>query len=356
MLRFVAETPRQIQKDSLPPRFTSGVVLAKHSFIATLGMTYSVVAPLVTVITVLYFGLWTISYTYTMQYIYSDKHETGGIYLRRAAQQLFAALYLHEVIVIALFLLKKSYIQAGLMIVTLLITIGFHRHANIYDTLMGAVPASVALELEERKVAKAEQERKEAIARGEKVAKKDLDIVGLKEFVAPTPDIPIMMKPEPVPAVPNGVEGTVQTPQASTSKGGDIELNQFGAAHARALSSDTLMSPTSPTPSGTTKHHHAPLHKQGHTQTISRTGFKTHVTDYDGPADYAFHFTHPALRSEKIKLWVVKDETAGKVVEGAVRGKIEADGVMEWKDDYATVDVKSGRVHVEPVGVASFLA
>ena len=52
---------------SQPPEFRSGVVLAGHSFIATLGMTYAVVAPLVSVIVFVYFLLWLVAYTYNMQ-------------------------------------------------------------------------------------------------------------------------------------------------------------------------------------------------------------------------------------------------------------------------------------------------
>lgn len=82
----------------------------------------------------------------TARYVYATKVQTGGWYLHSAAKQLFTALYIHEVVIGALFLLKKGWVQTGFIVLALLLTIAANRYANMYTSLMEAVPAKAALD------------------------------------------------------------------------------------------------------------------------------------------------------------------------------------------------------------------
>ncbi|KAJ3043131.1 hypothetical protein HDV00_005746 [Rhizophlyctis rosea] len=145
MLRFLAKTPRQVLEKRRPPIFEIGRTLANHSFIATVGITYMTIAPLVSIFTAIYFGLWYLAYLYQMQFVYVWK-ASGGMYLHSAAKQLFVALYIHEVVMFAIFLLKTAWGQAVLMAIALAVTALCHRHAELYTNLMFTVPAKAALD------------------------------------------------------------------------------------------------------------------------------------------------------------------------------------------------------------------
>ncbi|KAJ3042714.1 hypothetical protein HDV00_006771 [Rhizophlyctis rosea] len=185
ILMIFTSTPRQIATQSKPPKFQSGVALAKHSFIATLGIVYAVIAPMVSLIALIYFGIWATVYTHNMQYIYANVHQTGGFFLHRTSQQLFLALYIHEFVMLCLFLLKKAWVHAALMILAFLITLAAHHHANIYDDLMKTVPADMAME-----VALKEQEIAEQAAQ-----KGTPELVEISPVSPMIPLMPILQKP-----------------------------------------------------------------------------------------------------------------------------------------------------------------
>ncbi|KAJ3044337.1 hypothetical protein HDV00_002657 [Rhizophlyctis rosea] len=289
LLMFLGTTPRKIMLKTLPPEFKSGVVLAGHSFIATLGMTYAVVAPLVSVIVFVYFALWLVAYTYNMQYVYTNRFETGGKYLHKAAKQLFVALYLHEVIIAALFLLKQSWIQAGFVIFALLVTIGVHTHANIYDGLMGAVPAKVALrESEGIRKGLVEEVRSES---GEE-REKDLEALGAKELAGGSADT---IHGEHLENVERG-EGVAAR---DTGAGGVVRANL--------------------------------------------------PSRYLGPDDYRERLLPPALRSAALTCWVARD--VGGVSEGVKREVVEGRS-LRWTEEWARMD-ENGKLSVESDGVSA---
>ncbi|KND00201.1 hypothetical protein, variant [Spizellomyces punctatus DAOM BR117] len=66
-LRFLASTPRAIWRQSQPLVYLSGVPMASHSFIATVGVTYMTIAPLVSIMCLMYFGFWYLAYMNQMR-------------------------------------------------------------------------------------------------------------------------------------------------------------------------------------------------------------------------------------------------------------------------------------------------
>ncbi|KAJ3272029.1 hypothetical protein HK104_004558 [Borealophlyctis nickersoniae] len=290
LLKFLAKTPRAIKLKSRPREFEAGVKLAGMSFIATLAMTYAVIAPMVTLIAVIYYGLWGIAYSYNFQYVYSDHKQTGGLFLHRAAKQLFVALYFHELIVISLFFMKKSWIQAGLMFLALLFTIGYHMHANIFDKLMGAVPAKAAIdEAHNRR----EKEREGKV--GEEFTDSDEE---------------------------------ESTPKKITALSADGTVTEDGL------------------------HFDAPEKKQPNTRhpTVKRDVKASH-SKYAGPPDYAERFLNPPLRSMLLKAWVAKD--AYGVEEAYLEPEVEGSGVVNVTDAFAVMDTEGNTV-VSTDGIAVY--
>ncbi|KAI8917584.1 hypothetical protein DFJ77DRAFT_509057 [Powellomyces hirtus] len=147
-IRYLGTTPRKIREWCKPNFFYPGTALAQHSFVATVGLTYCTIAPLVLVFVVIYFGLYHVAYGYQMQYVYQHMAQTGGLYLNVTARQLFVGIYLHQLVLIGLFLLKKAYMQAIIMGVAFAITAVYHHHTSLYKPIMAAVPAKAVVQME----------------------------------------------------------------------------------------------------------------------------------------------------------------------------------------------------------------
>jgi hypothetical protein len=104
------------------PVFTNFVVIT---------VVYSIIAPVMLLISGLAFGLFYIVYTYTMSYVSNFPNDTGGLTFPRAIYQSFTGVYLMEIMLAALFLLaqsdargQSSIAEGVLMCVLIAITVG----------------------------------------------------------------------------------------------------------------------------------------------------------------------------------------------------------------------------------------
>ncbi|CAF0778429.1 unnamed protein product [Didymodactylos carnosus] len=104
------------------PIFTNFVVIT---------LVYSIIAPLMLLISGLAFGLFYVAYLYTMFYVSDFPNDTGGLAFSRAIYQSFTGIYLMEILLAGLFFLSQnesgsqSAIPEGvLMCVLIAVTIG----------------------------------------------------------------------------------------------------------------------------------------------------------------------------------------------------------------------------------------
>ncbi|KAJ1912281.1 phosphate metabolism protein 7 [Mycoemilia scoparia] len=72
MYRIFSWTPRQTLEKTKAQKFDYGTGLPSHSLVFLLGIVYSAVAPLMTVICAFYFGIYWIVYRYQFLYVYND--------------------------------------------------------------------------------------------------------------------------------------------------------------------------------------------------------------------------------------------------------------------------------------------
>ncbi|CAM4818381.1 unnamed protein product [Rotaria magnacalcarata] len=104
------------------PLFTNFVVIT---------LVYSIIAPLMLIITGVAFGLFYIAYLYNMLYVSDFPNDTGGLTFPRAIYQSFTGVYLMEIMLAALFFmaqdesgLQSAIVQGVLMCVLIIITLG----------------------------------------------------------------------------------------------------------------------------------------------------------------------------------------------------------------------------------------
>ncbi|KAJ5628700.1 hypothetical protein N7490_010928 [Penicillium lividum] len=85
-----------------------GTFFPVYTTLASIGLIYSVVAPLILVFNVITFGLFWFVYRYNTLYVTKFRFDTGGLLFPRAIHQLFTGLYVMEICLIGLFFLVRN--------------------------------------------------------------------------------------------------------------------------------------------------------------------------------------------------------------------------------------------------------
>ncbi|KAF7530015.1 hypothetical protein PCG10_004990 [Penicillium crustosum] len=109
-----------------------GTFFPVYTTLASIGLIYSVIAPLILIFNIITFGLFWFVYRYNTLYVTKFRFDTGGLLFPRAINQLFTGIYVMEVCLIGLFFLVRNTDdevackgQAICMIVVLILTAGY---------------------------------------------------------------------------------------------------------------------------------------------------------------------------------------------------------------------------------------
>ncbi|KAF7585402.1 hypothetical protein BBP40_011023 [Aspergillus hancockii] len=109
-----------------------GTFFPVYTTLASIGLIYSVISPLIMVFNVLTFSLFWFVYRYNTLYVTKFRFDTGGLLFPRAINQLFTGIYVMEISLIGLFFLVRDVQgsvackgQAICMIVVLVLTVGY---------------------------------------------------------------------------------------------------------------------------------------------------------------------------------------------------------------------------------------
>ncbi|KAH7106891.1 DUF221 family protein [Auriculariales sp. MPI-PUGE-AT-0066] len=109
--KFLGRTPREAYSASLiMPSIDFGVIMPPISLLATIGLSYVVLNPLVNVFSTIAVGMLWFAYKYMFLYVFDqpEKSETGGLYFPRAASNLFVGLYITQVTIATLLFLRLA--------------------------------------------------------------------------------------------------------------------------------------------------------------------------------------------------------------------------------------------------------
>ncbi|KAL4910330.1 hypothetical protein BDW74DRAFT_50856 [Aspergillus multicolor] len=114
-----------------------GTFFPVYTTLASIGLIYSVIAPLIMVFNVITFGLFWFVYRYNTLYVTKFRFDTGGLLFPRAINQLFTGIYVMELSLIGLFFLVRDTHgavsckgQAIIMIIMTVLTVGFQLLLN----------------------------------------------------------------------------------------------------------------------------------------------------------------------------------------------------------------------------------
>ncbi|KAI8971656.1 hypothetical protein BDF20DRAFT_792711, partial [Mycotypha africana] len=139
---FTRPSPRQLQEFTRPSPFEYPLFYNVLLFFFTVGLVYSVIAPLVLPFTLVYYLLATMVFKYLLMYIYVTKVETGGQIWRSLFNRLLVSTMLFQLIMIGVLNLKSAKIPsvavAPLPLLTILFKIicnrRFDPHVYYYTT------------------------------------------------------------------------------------------------------------------------------------------------------------------------------------------------------------------------------
>lgn len=127
----------------------------------SLGMIYSVIAPLILVFNVITFSLFWFVYRYNTLYVTKFRFDTGGLLFPRAINQLFTGLYIMEIALIAMFFLveddkgkRAAKVQGIIMVIFLA---GTFAYQLLLDNAFGPLIRYIPVTLEDAAVRRDEE-------------------------------------------------------------------------------------------------------------------------------------------------------------------------------------------------------
>ncbi|EGE77717.1 DUF221 domain-containing protein [Blastomyces dermatitidis ATCC 18188] len=135
-----------------------GTFFPVYTTLASIGLIYCVISPLIMVFNVLTFGLFWFVYRYNTLYVTKFRFDTGGLLFPKAINQLFTGIYVMEICLIGMFFLVRDAEgnfacegQAICMIVVAILTVGFQYLLNeAFNPLFRYLPITLEDEASRR--------------------------------------------------------------------------------------------------------------------------------------------------------------------------------------------------------------
>ncbi|KAI9599149.1 hypothetical protein BDF19DRAFT_410533 [Syncephalis fuscata] len=146
--RALVKTPRHIWELKAMPSISWGQTVPQHTLVFVIGMTYSVIAPLVLPFALLYFVFYYIVYRYQFLYILDQPShaELGGRAFTITVSHIFVGLYISELTMLGIFILNKNVAQLVLMFFPIVATIIVNLYIeHAFRDLLTYVPVETLL-------------------------------------------------------------------------------------------------------------------------------------------------------------------------------------------------------------------
>ncbi|GAA5932719.1 hypothetical protein JCM10213_006311 [Rhodosporidiobolus nylandii] len=119
---FFTRTPREHAELNAPTMPNLGVIYPQALLIWTLGLTYSIITPLILPFTALYFGLAYLVYKYRFLFVFYRPYESRGQAWPVAYNRVGLALLIFQVFMLGLFTVRKAFLLSALVVPLLIAT------------------------------------------------------------------------------------------------------------------------------------------------------------------------------------------------------------------------------------------
>ncbi|CAG8516878.1 8128_t:CDS:2 [Ambispora gerdemannii] len=125
--RFVATTPRMLQRVSHPWPFQFYYYYPNHILVLVITITYSTINPLILIFSLVYYAVAFVVYKHQFAYCYVRRYESGGKFYRRVFGYTTDGLIIYQLTMIGLIWLRTA-IVAGAFLVPLLVGTVYFRY------------------------------------------------------------------------------------------------------------------------------------------------------------------------------------------------------------------------------------
>ncbi|KAF9278686.1 hypothetical protein BGZ68_008415 [Mortierella alpina] len=145
-VRIFNKSPRQIwDVQGRIDAANYGIIFPQVLLVFCIGILYATVAPLILPFVTLYFTLYYFVFRHQFLYVYHQPIETGGLAFPKAVKQAYTGIFISEITLLAIFLLRLDSLQAIpqviLMLILILVTAKSLSNMNrAFDPLVVALP------------------------------------------------------------------------------------------------------------------------------------------------------------------------------------------------------------------------
>ncbi|PKY46571.1 DUF221-domain-containing protein [Rhizophagus irregularis] len=123
--KFLVKTPRKIwELEKTMPFQDWGTGFPPHIMIASIGIVYSTIQPIILPIVTLHFALYYLVYRHQFLYVYDKLNQTGGLLFPKAIYQVFTGIYIFQLTLTGLMFLNGGFVQGVLCIILLVLSVG----------------------------------------------------------------------------------------------------------------------------------------------------------------------------------------------------------------------------------------
>ena len=127
-LILLGSTPRSIYNIKYGARTVDwGTLFPVITLLVVIGITYSIISPLINGFICFVFILFYLLYKYLFLWVLEQpmSTDTGGLFFPKAIQHVFVGLYIQQICLAALFFLAKTYAEGGLMVALIFFTVSY---------------------------------------------------------------------------------------------------------------------------------------------------------------------------------------------------------------------------------------
>ncbi|GJN93152.1 hypothetical protein Rhopal_006199-T1 [Rhodotorula paludigena] len=119
---FLTKTPRDHAELNAPTQINLGVIYPQALLVWTIGLTYSIIVPIILPFTTLYFGLAYLVYKYRFLFVFYRPYESRGQAWPLAYNRMGVGLLIFQIFMLALFVVSAKFLLVALMIPLLIAT------------------------------------------------------------------------------------------------------------------------------------------------------------------------------------------------------------------------------------------
>ncbi|XP_066922063.1 uncharacterized protein [Clytia hemisphaerica] len=129
-LKWLAKTPRQRLEAWKPPRAVYELLFSKALLFFLVGLSYSVLSPIIVPFVIIFFGFGYVVYLYQLTHVYMPEFDHGGRFWIYIFNRIMVIVFLFQLLMVGVFLLKEGF-TAGILVVPLIVcTIFFWIYVN----------------------------------------------------------------------------------------------------------------------------------------------------------------------------------------------------------------------------------